>query len=384
MALKVLMMGGRRCGKTSALASLFDQMINGATNDYLTVADDTNPNQMNDDGTEKGEKIETLNNKKLELKHFIGKATNNTFLVDAGPTPNYWDYTLRIQIPGTTKSTHLRFRDANGEFFESGNKYYDETMRFVQDCDVFIVVVDTPYMMAGKDYENEAANQVGPLHDFLTAIDTSKTKGKQVIFVPIKCEKWMQEGKADEVVAKVEATYNSTIKHLVATEKTEISIIPIQTAGDILFSDLRDPYILYNSVTNKTVKCSKFTNRIVTLNNGRNHTITEVETLQEDPQGVFFGKGLEEIVRPTEWFHLPQDREPKYAPYNCEQLPLHIIRFMFNKLKAEAPGGLLGKILSTIFGTMTKEDLQNALDKLSKNDLIKDNTEGIKTIKKIY
>ena len=93
---------------------------------------------------------------------------------------------------------------------------------------------------------------------------------------------------------------------------------------------------------------------------------------------------MENIVRPTEWFHLPQDREPKYAPYNCEQLPLHIIRFMFNKLKAEAPGGLLGKLLSLVFGTMTKEDLQNALDELSKKDLIKDNTEGIKTIKKIY
>lgn len=384
MALKVLMMGGRRCGKTSALASLFDQMINGATNDYLTVADDTDPNQRNDDGTEKGERIETLNNKKIELKHFIGKATNNTFLVDAGPTKEYWDYTLRIQIPGTSRSTRLHFRDANGEFFESGGRHHDETMRFVQDCDVFIVVVDTPYMMAGKDFENEAANVVGPLHDFLTAVDTSKTKGKQVIFVPIKCEKWMQEGMADEVVAKVEATYCSTIKHLVATEKTEISIIPIQTAGDILFSDLRDPYILYNSVTNKTVKCSKFTNRIVTLNNGRNHTITEVETLQEDPQGVFFGKGMEDIVRPTEWFHLPQDREAKYAPYNCEQLPLHIIRFMFNKLKAEAPGGLLGRLLSIIFGTITKEDLQKILDTLSKNDLIKDNTEGIKTIKKIY
>ena len=114
MALKVLMMGGRRCGKTSALASLFDQMINGATNDYLTVADDTNPNQRNDDGTDKGEKIETLNNKKLELKHFIGKASNNTFLVDAGPTHEYWDYLLRVQIPGTSKSTHLCFRDANG------------------------------------------------------------------------------------------------------------------------------------------------------------------------------------------------------------------------------------------------------------------------------
>lgn len=384
MALKVLMMGGRRCGKTSALASLFDQMINGATNDYFTVADDTDPNQKNDDGTEKGEKIETLNNKKLELQHFIGKANNNTFLVDAGQTHEYWDYLLRVQIPGKNRSTHLRFRDANGEFFESGGLHHDDTMRFVQDCDVFIVVVDTPYMMAGKDYENEAANVVNSLHTFLTAVDTSKTKGKQVIFVPIKCEKWLQEGKADEVVAKVEATYSSTIKHLVATEKTEISIIPIQTAGDILFSDLRDPYILYNTVTNKTVKCSKLTGNLVVLNSGKNHKITEIECLQEDPEGVFPGEGMNDIVRPTEWFHHPQDREAKYAPYNCEQLPLHIIRFMFNKLKAEAPGGLLGRLLAIIFGTITKEDLQNALDKLSKNDLIKDNTEGIKTIKKIY
>ena len=194
----------------------------------------------------------------------------------------------------------------------------------------------------------------------------------------------LQEGKADEVVAKVEATYSSTIKHLVATEKTEISIIPIQTAGDILFSDLRDPYILYNTVTNKTVKCSKLTGNLVVLNSGKNHKITEIECLQEDPEGVFPGEGMNDIVRPTEWFHHPQDREAKYAPYNCEQLPLHIIRFMFNKLKAEAPGGLLGRLLAIIFGTITKEDLQKALDKLSKNDLIKDNTEGIKTIKKIY
>lgn len=384
MALKVLMMGGRRCGKTSALASLFDQMINGATNNYLTVADDTKPNQKNDDGTEKGEKIETLNNKKLELQHFIGIANNNTFLVDAGPTREYWDYLLRVQIPGTSKSTHLRFRDANGEFFESGGLHHDETMRFVQDCDVFVVVVDTPYMMAGKDYENEAANVVNSLHTFLTVVDTSKSKGKQVIFVPIKCEKWLQEGKVDEVVAKVEKTFDATIKHLVATKKTEISIIPIQTAGDILFSDLRDPYILYNSVTDKRVKCSKFTEKIVTLNTGKYHKITEVESLMEDPNGTFGGKGMEDIVRPTEWFNLPQGREPRYAPYNCEQLPLHIIRFMFNKLKAEAPSGIWGKLASIIFGTMTKEDLQNALDKLSEKNLIKDNVEGIKTIKRIY
>ena len=41
MALKVLMVGGRRCGKTSALAVMFEQMISGATNEFFTVSDST-------------------------------------------------------------------------------------------------------------------------------------------------------------------------------------------------------------------------------------------------------------------------------------------------------------------------------------------------------
>ena len=39
--LKVLMMGGRRCGKTSALACLFEQMVNGPVKNYFTVSDQT-------------------------------------------------------------------------------------------------------------------------------------------------------------------------------------------------------------------------------------------------------------------------------------------------------------------------------------------------------
>ena len=39
--LKVIMMGGRRCGKTSALASLFEQMKNGPVREFFTVSDVT-------------------------------------------------------------------------------------------------------------------------------------------------------------------------------------------------------------------------------------------------------------------------------------------------------------------------------------------------------
>lgn len=388
--LKVLMMGGRRCGKTSALASLFDQMIHGATNEYLTVCDDTISETKVDPVTQKEEVKDLLVNKKLELKRFIEKGGNNTFLVDAGPTRNFWDYKLRVQIPGTSKSTTLLFRDSAGEFFDAGGKHHANVVNFVQDCDVFVVVIDTPYLMTGSESESEAANVVDSIHTFLTQIDNDGgRKEKLVIFVPIKCEKWIQEGKIDGVVQKVEETYDATIKHLMATGKTEISIVPIQTAGDILFSELRDAYTLYNPLTKKRIKCSKESDRLVILKNGKYHKVGASEVVEEDMDATFVyldkeGREHSSIQRPAAWYHLPIDRKAAYNPHNCEQLPLHIIRFMFNKMEKRAPGGIWGKLANWVFGTITKADLQQALSGLSQKGLIKDNVEGIKTLKRCF
>lgn len=380
--LKVLMMGGRRCGKTSALASMFNQMIHGATNNFLTVCDNTILETKNISGTNRTEKQDSLADKRLELEYFISKGGYETFLVDAGPTSSYWDYKLQIQIPGTNKKTEIEFRDSAGEFFEAGGRYHNDTVEYIKDCDVFVVVVDTPYLMSGTNVENFAANVVDSIHTFLTQIDNDNgRKVKQVLFVPIKCEKWIQDGLVDKVIAKVQETYGTTIRHLEATGKTEISIIPIQTAGDILFSELRDVYILVNTVTNKIQKCSKITERLVVLANGKNHRITDLEILNEDIEAKFSGTN---ISRPAAWYHLPNDRKAEYRPHNCEQLPLHIIRFMFNKIESEAMGGFFGNLFGRIFGTITKDDMREALREISSADMIKDNVEGIKTIKKIF
>lgn len=336
--------------------------------------------------TKDGERQDSLSNKRLELEHFISKGANNTFLVDAGPTRNYWDYTLQLQIPGTEKRMEIQFRDANGEFFDAGGAHHNEIVEYIRDCDVFVVVIDTPYLMGGEKVVAEAANVIDSIHTFLMQIDNDNgRKAKQVIFVPIKCEKWAKEGALDQVVSTVEKYYEATIKDLKASNKTEISIIPILSAGDILFSDLRDPYILFDSATNKTTKCSKISDRLVTLNNGKNHKVTPTEVLNEDPEGVFvIGGAPTGITRPSAWYHLPTDHKAKYSPYNCEQLPLHIIRFMFNKKKAEAPGGFIGSLLSFLFGTITIGDMQKALDKLSSENLLKDSGDGIKVLKKCF
>lgn len=380
MALKVLMMGGRRCGKTSALASLFDQMIHGKTNEFLTVCDRTVLE------TKDGERQDSLLSKRLELEQFINNGRNNTFLADKNPTMNYWTYILQLQIPGTNKRMEIEFRDSAGEFFDAGSKHHDETISFVRECDVFVVIVDTPYLMAGSKVEAEAANVIDSIHTFLMQIDNQNgRRAKQVLFVPIKCEKWIKEGTIDDVVAAVEEKYDATIRDLKAANRTEISIIPIETAGDILFAELKEPCILVNKATQKRIKCAKISDRMVMLPDGRHKRLDDDEYLDDDFEGVFkFGEELSDIVRPNAWYHLRHNPKATYTPHNCEQLPLHIVRFMFNKKKSEETWPWPLDDIIGFFGGISAKDMQKALDNLSQANLIKDSGEGIKIIKKCF
>lgn len=279
----------------------------------------------------------------------------------------------------------IEFLDSAGEFFDAGGKHHNETISFVRECDVFVVIVDTPYLMAGSKVEAEAANVIDSIHTFLMQIDSQNgRKAKQVLFIPIKCEKWVKDGKIDDVVKTVEEKYEATIRDLKASNKTEISIIPIETAGDIIFAGLKEPYILFNTTTNKQTRCAKDSDRMVILPDGKYRKISDDEVLNEDPEGVFkFGEEVSDIVRPNAWFHLRNEPKAAYTPHNCEQLPLHIVRFMFNKKKSEAWGGIIGSIIN-FFGGISAEDMQKALDNLSQANLIKDSGEGIKILKKCF
>lgn len=373
MSLKVLMMGGRRCGKTSALASLFDQMTNGATNQFLTVCDRTDTTQNKD-----GERIDTLGNKTLELKHLFNTLSNNQFVVDNNPTTHFWDYKLKVQIPGTNRSMDIDFRDIPGEYCEPDSSQFAEIENYVRDCDVYVIVVDTPYLMS-DNVVCEAACLNDSIHRLLTNIDLNSNELKQVIFVPIKCEYWIKNNNINEVNQKIREVYNSSIIHLRASNKTEISIIPIQTAGDIIFTELAQSYNVVNTDTEQIShnKCAKISNTIVRLKDGNNYQLKSNEMLVEDINSVFVGTP---ILRPIAWYKLSNTQEgSRYRPHNCEQLPLHIIRFMFRKSAQNAPHGWWGRLVS-IFGSISKEQLQSVLWDLQTRSLIKDNTEGIERI----
>jgi len=403
--LKVMMMGGRRCGKTSALASLFDQMVNGPVKDYFTVSNKT---VLETKGLEVQD---SLNDKTLELINKLETNAGNSslFLVDNSPTNYVWHYNLCLQIPGKKREMDIDFCDIPGEYFENSKEKKkqqlkdetDETEALIKDSDVFVIVVDTPYLMGSTDEAtkdicpesiNLGTNRVKEIQNFLTNIDNKDGKdAKMVVFVPLKCEKWAKEPNGlNKVTARIKEVYGTHIKNLSAYEKMNISILPMQTSGNIIFSEFRKAFI-YHSLEGP-IRCCKIDEETIRKENGENDLPLPEEKVLVDPESKITGTTM---LRPYAWYRInPNDNS--FAPQNCDQLPLHIIRFMLTKLMdAEASvkhGGLFGGIydffrdvINSIrkrFGTMDTEELKRIIGKMQRSGLIKDTGDGIEIIKR--
>ena len=395
--LRVIMMGGRRCGKTSALASLFEEMKNGPVKDYFTVCDRTVLE------TKGFEVQDSLNDKTLELQNMLetNKNNSNIFLVDKNPTSNFWLYKLHLQIPGTHREMDIEFRDSAGEFFEASGMHARETEEYIKGSDVFVIVVDTPYLMGSADEStkdlcpdsiNLGTNRVQDIQNFLTHIDDKDGQdAKMVVFVPLKCEKWAKEPNGlNKVTARIKEVYGTHIKNLSAYEKMNICVIPMLTSGNILFSEFRKAY-LYNSFEG-TIRCCKIDDETIRKEDGENDLPMPGETVVEDAESVISGTNL---ARPYAWYQI-NPNDSSFSPKNCDQLPLHIIRFMLMKLMdAEAKvkhGGLLGWIydllrdmidrIRGIFGTMNTDELKQIIGKMQRSGIIKDTGDGIEILKR--
>lgn len=363
--LKVLMMGGHRCGKTSVLTSMFYQVIYGDLNNVFTLSN-VKTIQMKDNDV-----MNSLENKRLELQKFIAIGGNRIFLADQNLPMNFQDYTFRLQLSGIDRGMEIQFREISDPI----NIHYTEAMDYMQECNVFVVVVDTPYLMAGTDNEKEAANIKDSIHTFLTNMNRNRNEAVQVIFVPVKCERWMKEGKIDSVTQAVVELYAFTIRDLLATEKIEVSIIPLETAGDIVFKELRKSYLLCNNETGKQNKCSlvEVNGTIVRLANGKIHQLRDYESVIENPNGVFPWTSIE---RRTAWYSLWHNPKATYSPNNCEQLLIHILRFIYKKYKRKNNPFLLHIMPpKSPFGGITIEEMEEVLR------LIKDSGDGIKILK---
>ena len=175
---------------------------------------------------------------------------------------------------------------------------------------------------------------------------------------------------------KIEEEYSQIIDFFKKTNNVEIGIIPIQTTGNIIFSELSEAYRLYNNETNCVQLCSKMTDNIVRLKDGRYHRIHNNEYLEQDPS--FYYEFSDEAIR-MEWFQYANNRNADFSPENCDQLFLHILRFMLKKFLEEGKNHIL-----PFPKEMNKDTAREILDTLMSNKLIKDDTDCIHTIKSVF
>lgn len=121
---------------------------------------------------------------------------------------------------------------------------------------------------------------------------------------------------------------------------------------------------------------------MVRMYDGSMKSLKEGDILNPDLDSVMGNTG---IIRPYAWYHVDNNATPRgYAPHNCDQLTLHILKFYVQKAISENPGGFLGGLWAFFFGGIRKEEMIEKLNQMETAHVIKENVDGIEYLKRAF
>lgn len=407
--LKVLMMGGQRTGKTSMLAGLIDSMTHGPVKDIIEVKDVTESEVASQ------KLIKSIETLKWHLLTSYGK----TYLVDDGKSGEFEDFTLQFCIPKTSNKMDIVFSDVSGEYYDMGRTHDAEVRDKVREYDVFLIAIDTPNLMEAVNPDNKLCtesinnsyNHVNDIYSFLSGLDDKDgADAKLVVFVPLKCEKWVRDGKLPDVIQRVQKVYEPSIHALSKYQNVEIDIMPIETVGNIVFKEQAKAMRCVINETSQR-KCAIVNNKTqVRFEDG---TIEQIDTKKHrfdlDSDSVI--REHSTLLVPNSWY---TTIGKEYSPRNCDQLAYYILQFYLSKvlfaknvenLKKKKNKWKWGKRIAIVasafalgavgviatyftsqylakkFGTISVEQMLAIVKKLQEKGFVKRDIDGIETIK---
>lgn len=227
--LNVMMVGGRRCGKTSVLASMqscFEEKVRKDTNLTLNTAD--------------AETLSTIEQKRAEMaRYFANKG--KAFVPDSNPTLELTSYGFDLELrKGKKKSGGricINFIDYPGEWLS--DKAALAEMKQLEACmktsHIMIIAIDTPYMLEENGQYGELANRYYRVTEMIKKSGFADGEN-MILFVPLKCERYYNEKKMDAVQSAVCEAYKNLIQYIQDGGKCIAAITPILTLGCAEFS----------------------------------------------------------------------------------------------------------------------------------------------------
>ena len=225
LKIQVMMVGGRRCGKTSVLAAMkrnFDELFN--SKNLVIRYGDT-------------ETLDALEDKNAEIEEYFWSAGGRTFTPDSNPTDEMMQYAFKVGIPGKRGSIKIDFIDYPGEWL-TDKIHIKDLKACVEKTQVIIIAIDTPHMMEEAGRFNEQRNGCNRVEGMLKmALEDAPEMRRLVLFVPLKCECYLADGRMNEVLEKTKESYDEIINYFGQLKSIyEVAVTPIFTLGGAMFS----------------------------------------------------------------------------------------------------------------------------------------------------
>lgn len=327
--ISVLMMGGRRAGKTSILAAM-DKCCKEilSTDAQLQVVCQAG-------SVEVMLKITELSDYFTDPRY----TKSRKFIPDVNPSCNESTFEYECKVKGRPSGFTLRFTDVPGEYYADYDRK-SEVEDMVRKSQVLMIAVDSPHLMESTGDSSESVNgycryheqynRVAEITDFFkTAFQNNEdmhSQNKLVIFVPLKCEKYYFRHEMERLHDMIKKGYEDLFRFLSSPGINEIctvAIMPILTIGGAEFF--------------------KFT------------------------KGSYVG----------EYNYVENAALRSYLPQYCEQPLLLTLQYVISLARRKAEGKfLLFRMFSEVFGNQAKlEDLKNCEHDI-KSKIMRDPTLG--------
>ncbi len=227
--LRVSMLGPSGVGKTSMLATMYDQLENVITRADLQVRP-------------KAEEFDILYDRVLSLKRLFatdGLIPDQTQGIQASVDWRAFDFLLGRR--GKSPTLQLEFIDYPGGWIDRQAKAQerDWVLDLLRQSDAILIPIDAPALMEFNGRWHSERNRPELVTKFIELAYENLRSPRLVIMSPIRCERYLKDLDYEaDMLEEAKKGYDRLLGHLGFGELKEliaVVVAPIQTLGEIVY-----------------------------------------------------------------------------------------------------------------------------------------------------
>ena len=242
--IKITLLGSSGVGKTSLLASMYEQFQTTSSLGNLQIIP-------------QGKSADTLNKRLTELKSMLARGQSGNFTVRPGlgiqgtsaTDPNsIRSFVFDLSRKGKSSFMKLHFYDYPGGYISerATEKERDFVHKLLKDASVVILAIDTPAMVMRNGKYNEYVNKPKQITEMFKEAYKNLNEPRLVILAPVKCEMEMRKGErsANQLLASIKKEYKALLNFFESpslASQVAVAVTPVQTLGCVECSRMVEP-----------------------------------------------------------------------------------------------------------------------------------------------